>query len=224
MFSGGKTVLKIRRLTRPGLEPVDLDLARGECIAFSGPSGAGKSILLRAIADLDPNEGEVSLDGQSRDAQPAPDWRRKVVYVPAEAGWWADRIDGHFPEPDLAAPLMVQLGLTEEALGWQVARLSTGEKQRLALTRAFLIAPRVMLLDEPTSGLDPEAAAKVEDMLHQRRGQGLAVIMVTHDVEQAARMASRRFEMKKGVLTALEAPGDSGGHGNGDGDGNEGKP
>ena len=213
MFSGGKTVLKIRRLTRPGLEPVDLDLARGECIAFSGPSGAGKSILLRAIADLDPNEGEVSLDGQSRDAVPAPDWRRKVVYVPAEAGWWADRVDGHLPEPDVAAPLMVQLGLTKEALGWQVARLSTGEKQRLALTRAFLIAPRVMLLDEPTSGLDPETAAKVEGMLHERRGQGLSVIVVTHDAEQAARMASRRFAMKKGVLTALEGPGDGGGDG-----------
>lgn len=200
-------MLKIRRLTRPGLEPVDLDLARGECIAFSGPSGAGKSILLRAIADLDPNEGEVSLDGQSREAQPGPEWRRQVVYVPAEAGWWADRVDDHFPEPGLAAPVMEQLGLAAEALGWPVARLSTGEKQRLALTRAFVGAPKVMLLDEPTSGLDPEAAAKVEDMLHQRRGQGLAVILVTHDESQAARMASRRFEMRKGVLTALDGGG-----------------
>ncbi len=196
-------MLKIRRLTRPGLDPVDLDLDESECIAFSGPSGAGKSILLRAIADLDPNEGEVSLDGLSREAVPGPDWRRKVVYVPAEAGWWADRVDGHFPDPGIAAPLMVQLGLAAEALGWQVARLSTGEKQRLALTRAFLTAPKVMLLDEPTSGLDPEAAAKVEGMLHERRGQGLAVILVTHDDSQAARMASRRFEMNKGVLTAL---------------------
>ncbi len=196
-------MLKIRRLTRLGLSPVDLDLDRGECIALGGPSGAGKSILLRAIADLDPNEGDVSLDGQSRDAQPAHDWRRKVVYVPAEAGWWADRVDGHFPEPGLAVPLMEKLGLTEEALGWEVARLSTGEKQRLALTRAFLTTPRVLLLDEPTSGLDPEAAAKVEGMLDERRDQGLSVIVVTHDDSQAARMASRRFEMKEGVLTAV---------------------
>ncbi len=208
-------MLKIRRLTRPGLEPVDLDLARGECIAFSGPSGAGKSILLRAIADLDPNEGEVSLDGQSREDVPAPDWRRKVVYVPAEAGWWADRVDGHFSEPDIAAPLMERLGLTKETLGWEVARLSTGEKQRLALIRAFVGAPKVLLLDEPTSGLDPETAAKVEDMLHERREKGLAMMLVTHDAEQAARMASRRFEMKKGVLTALDGPGDGGGNGEG---------
>ena len=203
--------MKIRRLTRPGLEPVDLDLDRGECIAFGGPSGAGKSILLRAIADLDPNQGEVSLDGLSREAVSGPDWRRKVVYVPAEAGWWADRVDGHFPEPALAAPLMVQLGLAAEALGWQVARLSTGEKQRLALVRAFVGAPQVMLLDEPTSGLDPEAAARVEDMLHERREEGLAIILVTHDESQAARMASRRFEMNEGVLTALEGAGVGGG-------------
>ena len=200
-------MLTARNLAVIGLAPSNIHIDAGECVALSGPSGSGKTLVLRALADLDPNEGEVSLDGQSRDAQPAPDWRRKVVYVPAEAGWWADRVDGHFPEPDLAAPLMVQLGLTEEALGWQVARLSTGEKQRLALTRAFLIAPRVMLLDEPTSGLDPEAAAKVEDMLHQRREEGLAVIVVTHDESQAARMASRRFEMKKGVLTALDGDG-----------------
>ena len=196
-------MLKIRHLTRPGLEPVDLELAEGQCTALSGPSGAGKSILMRAIADLDPNEGEVSLNGRSRESIPAPSWRRQVVYVPAEAGWWADRVDGHFPEPDLAAPLMVQLGLTEEALGWQVAQLSTGEKQRLAMVRAFLTAPRVMLLDEPTSGLDPEATAKVEALLHERRSEGVAMMLVTHDADQAARMASRHFQMAAGVLKAM---------------------
>ena len=105
-------MLKIRHLTRPGLEPVDLELAEGQCTALSGPSGAGKSILMRAIADLDPNEGEVSLNGRSRESIPAPSWRRQVVYVPAEAGWWAERVGGHFPDPDIAAPLMIRLGLS----------------------------------------------------------------------------------------------------------------
>ena len=85
-------MLKIRHLTRPGIEPVDLELAKGQCTALSGPSGAGKSILMRVSADLDPNEGEVSLNGRSRESIPAPSWRRQVVYVPAEAGWWADRV------------------------------------------------------------------------------------------------------------------------------------
>ena len=199
-------MLKINRLTRPELDPVDLELADGECIAFGGPSGAGKSILMRAIVDLDPNSGEVSLDGVPREAIPAPLWRRQIVYVPAEAGWWADRVADHFVDPVLAVPLMGRLGLSAEALEWNVERLSTGEKQRLALTRAFLTNPRVLLLDEPTSGLDPEAAAKVEKMLHERLQSGTAIMFVTHDAGQADRMASRHFLMEAGALRAVSRP------------------
>ncbi len=202
----GVLVLKIRRLTRPGLNPVDLDVAERECIAISGPSGAGKSIFMRAIADLDPNEGEVSLSGLPRESLPAPQWRRQVVYVPAEAGWWADRVAGHFPDPDFAAPLMLRLGLPAKALEWEIARLSTGEKQRLALTRALLIGPRVLLLDEPTSGLDPETATKVEAILHERLADGAAIILITHDTAQAKRMASRRLVMEGGILTPAPEP------------------
>ena len=200
-------MLIIRHLIRPGLEPVDLELAEGQCIALSGPSGSGKSILMRAIADLDPNEGEVSLAGQSRESMPGPSWRRQVVYVPAEAGWWADRVGGHFPDPDIAAPLIMRLGLSQETLEWEVARLSTGEKQRLALSRALLASPRVLLLDEPTSGLDPDAAAKVETMLHERLANGTAIMLVTHDAKQAGRMASKHLRMEAGALTALPGPG-----------------
>jgi len=127
-----------------------------------------------------------------------------VVYVPAEAGWWADRVAAHFDDPALAAPFMVRLGLKAEALDWQVARLSTGEKQRLSMVRAFLTAPQVMLLDEPTSGLDPDATNKVEAMLRDRLSNGVAIMLVTHDDAQAQRMASRRFEMQAGVLSLLE--------------------
>jgi len=200
-------VLEIQNLTRPGLAPVDLSLLRGECIALSGPSGSGKSILMRAIADLDPNTGEVSLDGRPRGAVSAPEWRRNVVYVPAEAGWWAERVADHFSEPEIAAVLAVRLGLPEDSFAWEIARLSTGEKQRLALVRAFMTAPKVMLLDEPTSGLDPEATAKVEGLLHERIGEGVAMIVVTHDGAQAARLAARQYAMEKGVLRSIDAPG-----------------
>ena len=199
-------MLKINRLTRPGLDPVNLELADGECIALGGPSGSGKSMLMRAIVDLDPNSGEVSLDGVRREAIPAPLWRRRIVYVPAESGWWADRVADHFADPDRAVPLMGRLGLAAEALEWDVERLSTGEKQRLALTRAFLADPRVLLLDEPTSGLDPEAAVKVEGMLLERLQSGTAIMLVTHDAGQAERMASRHFLMEAGVLTAVPRP------------------
>ncbi len=200
-------MLKIRNLTRPGLMPVNLDLAKGECVALGGPSGSGKSILLRAIADIDPNQGDVSLEGQARHQMPAPAWRKHVCYVPAEAGWWADRVAGHFPDPDIARPLIGRLGLSPEALDWEITRLSTGEKQRLALARALLVAPKVMLLDEPTSGLDPETSLKVENMLHERLQDGAAMVIVTHDAAQAERMAKRRLKMEKGQLSPVSGDG-----------------
>jgi len=194
-------MLTIRQLSRVGLAPFDLDIADGECVALSGPSGAGKTILLRAIADLDPNQGsEVSLDGVGREAIAAPQWRRKVTYLPAEAGWWEDSVAAHFPDREAAEALLPDLNLPPEALDWPVSRLSTGERQRLALARVLLLSPRVMLLDEPTSGLDPEAAASVEAVLKQRLTEGAGILLVTHLPEQANRMARRRFAIDRGRL------------------------
>ncbi len=193
-------MLRIRQLSRPGLAPFDLDLADGECVALGGPSGAGKTMLLRAIADLDPNQGSVSLDGVGREDMAAPQWRARVCYLAAEAGWWADTVAAHFPDGQAAAALLAELSLPPEALGWSVSRASTGERQRLSLARLLLLAPRVMLLDEPTSGLDPEAAARVEAILGARLEGGAAILLVTHATEQAGRMARRRLTMDHGRL------------------------
>ncbi len=95
-------MLEVRALSRPGLAPVDLDLATGEALALLGPSGSGKTLLLRAIADLDPNQGRVGLDGEDREAVPAPTWRRRVTYLSAEPGWWAERAGEHFPDAEAA--------------------------------------------------------------------------------------------------------------------------
>lgn len=192
--------LRIRRLTRPGLEPVDLDVAPGECVGVSGPSGAGKTLLLRAIADLDLNQGEVSLDGIERRLTAAPRWRRLVVYLPSESGWWADGVAAHFPDGEAALSVFSRLGLETDAIDWEVSRLSTGERQRLALARAFLLSPRVLLLDEPTSGLDPDATEKAEDALRACLRGGTAILMVTHDRDQARRLARRFFRMRDGRL------------------------
>ena len=146
-------MLKIEALQRPGLHPFSLQIE------------AGKSLLLRAIADLDPNRGKVSLAGTSRDEFTAPEWHRRVGYLASESGWWADNVGVHFYDHASAADLLPKLGISADALGWQVGRLSTGESQRPALTRLLLGAPDVMLLDEPTSGLDPDAVAMAEDVL-----------------------------------------------------------
>ena len=188
-------------LRRPGLEPATLAISGGECVALSGPSGAGKSLLLRAIADLDPCEGEVRLDSVARDTMSAPAWRRQVVYVATESGWWAADVGSHFESPHAAAAILAELALPDEALGWPVGRLSTGERQRLALARALALKPRVLLLDEPTSGLDPDSTLRVEGLLHRAMARGAALIMVTHDRDQAERMANRHFVIKRGCLT-----------------------
>ena len=193
-------MLVIRGLTRAGLEPFDFDLAAGECVALRGPSGGGKSTLLRAIADLDPNTGAVSLDGTSRDDLPAPQWRRAVGYLATDSGWWEDHVAAHFPDHPAARALLPALGLTVDALDWPVSRLSTGERQRLALARLFLNDPRVLLLDEPTSGLDPDTTELVEKLLCERLAAGASIVLVTHDQDQESRLATRRLVVEDGCV------------------------
>ena len=205
--AGVHALLAVRHLSRPGLDAASFDLAAGECLAISGPSGAGKSLLLRAIADLDPNEGELSLDRRSRDAMPAPAWRRLVTYLPAEPGWWADRVGDHFADWPAALPIAESLGLPPDCRDWPVSRLSTGERQRLALARALALAPRVLLLDEPTSALDPEARDAVESLIRRHLDGGGGALWVTHDAAQAARVAQRSMTIEAGRLSEVEPEG-----------------
>lgn len=191
-------MLVVENLSRPGLGPVSFALAPGECVAVRGPSGAGKTLLLRALADLDPSEGRVTLDGVERQSLTGPAWRRLVGYVPAEPGWWADTAAEHFDDWPAARPLAARLLLPDEAGGRAVSALSTGERQRLALLRALERGPRVLLVDEPTAALDAASRAVVEALLAERRAAGLALLWVTHDRDQAARVASRALVVDGG--------------------------
>ena len=196
--------LKIEALKSPLTGPFDLAVEPGTCLGIMGASGSGKSLFLRMIADLDPNSGEVWLDGAARSSMPAPDWRRQVVYLSAETGWWADEVAAHF-EPhhrQAAADLAARFGLAPELLTALVARLSTGERQRLALIRALVRGSPALLLDEPTAALDQDSIGKVEAVLRERLAAGMTLIMVTHDPAQAARLAHQRLVMKAGKLEA----------------------
>jgi phosphate-transporting ATPase len=195
-------MLQVRTLTRPGLEPVDLDLAGGEALAVLGPSGSGKTLLLRAIADLDPNQGSVSLDGVSRESVSAPAWRRKVTYLAAEPGWWSDRVADHFPDPEAGRALLPALALPATMMERPVAELSTGERHRIALARVLVQSPQVMLLDEPTSGLDQGSTRAVEAVLRERIGHGAALLFSTHDEELAQRLGDRQMRVRKGRIEA----------------------
>ena len=197
-------MLQVDDLRRPGLGPISFHIDDGECLALTGPSGAGKTLLLRALVDLDPNQGRATAAVRGRADLQAPDWRRLVAYLPAESGWWMDRVGDHWPDREAARLLLAALGFTdpEAVLSWPVARLSSGERQRVALARGLLGVARVLLSDEPTSALDTENCALVEDLLQARLSQGAAALLVSHDAAQVARLAGRSLNMEQGRLVA----------------------
>lgn len=172
--------------------PLSLYLHAGECLAVSGPSGAGKTLLLRALADMDPNEGEVRLQGRLREDIAPPQWRASVALLSAEPAWWADEVGAHFPAD--CDPPFAQLGFEEDVRRWQVARLSSGERQRLALLRVLCARPRVLLLDEPTANLDAKNTARVEALVEDyKQREQAGVCWVSHDAAQRERIADRQL-------------------------------
>ncbi len=193
-------MLTVSGLHRPGLKSISLNVSAGECISLSGPSGSGKSLFLRAIADLDPNSGDVSLNDRSRESFSGPEWRKKVAYLSAEPGWWSDAVSDHFKDFAQSLPLIERFGFPSDCGAWQISRTSTGERQRLALVRALQNDPQILLLDEPTAALDPAMTDIVESIVEERLAVGCAAIWVTHDKEQAARMGRRNFRMDGGDL------------------------
>lgn len=186
--------LRLEQLHSHQLAPLDLVITAGECVCLSGASGAGKSLLLRAIADLDPHTGKMFVNGdESRDIDAAL-WRRRVAMLPADSQWWGDHVGDHFGVID--TELFTQLGFDAAVQGWEVSRLSSGEKQRLALARVLANQPEVLLLDEPTANLDPVFVKKVEHVIREYcKTHNVAVLWVSHDAEQIARVADRHFRL-----------------------------
>ena len=206
--ASSQTGLLIRHLSSPLAGPFDFAIAAGGCAVISGPSGSGKSLFLRMIADLDPCEGEVRLNGTERRSLEGPSWRLKIPYVPAEAGWWLDGVADHFA-PDKREParkLATDFGLVEGQFDAPVARLSTGERQRLAVIRALVLDAPALLLDEPTSALDEDAAKRVEAALTARLAKGCVIVMVSHDAGQAARLKAQHYLMVERKLERALLP------------------
>jgi ABC-type iron transport system FetAB ATPase subunit len=184
--------------------PFTFTVEAGHCLAITGASGSGKTVLLRMIADLDPHAGRVTFAGIDRASVRATEWRRLASLVPARSGWWADTVSEHFPPEreeawqSLAAGLLIPQSL----FGRSIEEASTGERQRLALVRALIGEPRLLLLDEPTASLDPVSTQAVETAIAQRLAAGTTVLWVTHDAAQAERMGDMTLQMSAGGVLA----------------------
>lgn len=188
-------VLSIQQLVIHSLGPISFSIQPGETVSLSGPSGVGKSLMLRAMVDLIPHQGEVSY-GDELCQQTRPNlWRKKIGLLPAESHWWCDLVGAHFNAlNEQQKGWFNTLGLSESVLEWQVNRCSTGERQRLSLLRLLCHEPQVLLLDEPTANLDPDMTAKVEVLIKTWQTENQAPILwVTHDQQQAKRIADQQL-------------------------------
>jgi len=196
-------LLQVRDLCRLMLGPLSLGVEAGECVCVSGPSGTGKSQLLRAIADLDPHDGEVLLDGEPANSIKPHHWRTRVGLLPPESHWWLPTVGKHFPGGSPVPPS--ELGLPDDIMDQPVERLSSGEKQRLALLRLLANRPRVLLLDEPTANLDPANTERTEQLINRfRESSAAAVIWISHDPAQVARVGCRALRLADGRLQESE--------------------
>jgi ABC-2 type transport system ATP-binding protein len=185
------------------VDGLDLRVPAGMLYAFLGPNGAGKTTSLRMIAGLlKPDQGDVLVHGVSLAQQPAAA-KRPLAYVPDDpvlygklrplehlefvAALWD--LPGAVAQPR-AEQLLQTLGLWEKR-GDYIESFSRGMKQKLALAAALVHEPTVMLLDEPLTGLDAAAARLVKDILHDFVRRGGSVILTTHILDVAERMAER---------------------------------
>ncbi|UCE90636.1 MAG: ATP-binding cassette domain-containing protein [Pseudomonadota bacterium] len=196
--------LTIQNLFVRHIGPVDLAVEGGECVCISGPSGSGKSLLLRAVADLEAHRGQVALGDVRCDSIKAHLWRRQVGMLPAESQWWYAGVGEHFQATD--GEWFKQLGFDNSVASWDVARCSTGEKQRLALLRLLCIRPKALLLDEPTASLDRNGVQRAEALIRSyRKEQQAPVIWVSHDPEQIRRVANRHYVLEGKTLVKTQS-------------------
>ncbi len=188
--------------------PYSFSVASRKTLGLCGPSGIGKTQLLRALVDVIPHTGEIFLDGVPCSKFEAPLWRKLVTYVPPDSAWWHDRVKDHFPDIHHNTSLegwIDDLGFSIDVMSWQVSRLSTGERQRVALLRALVNKPRVLLLDEPSSALDSYYTEKMEQLLNKYQDDySVPIIWVTHDRDQLQRIAHGAFSVEKTNLVSIE--------------------
>jgi heme exporter protein A len=217
-------LIQVRKLVKTfGLKPVlrgvDFRAEPGEFVALLGPNGAGKTTFLRILASLSrPTMGEVRLAGRSLPAEAAAVRRilgvvshQPLLYgdLTAEENlWFYGRMYGVDGIERRIAEVLEEVGLTARRRDL-VRQFSRGMQQRLAIGRAILHRPEVMLFDEPHTGLDPDAAAMLDGLLREVAARGRTVVMTSHDLVRASSLASRVDILAGGVIGRSIRPGDA---------------
>ncbi|MBI2357573.1 MAG: amino acid ABC transporter ATP-binding protein [Deltaproteobacteria bacterium] len=198
------------------LKQINLKIAKGEVVVICGPSGSGKSTLIRCINRLEPiQSGEIIVDGE-RLSDPALD----LTALRAEIGFVFQQFNlyphltamqnitlapikvRNLPRPQaekLATKLLVRVGIPDKAQAYP-ANLSGGQQQRVAIARALAMQPKIMLFDEPTSALDPEMINEVLEVMSDLAREGMTMVVVTHEMGFARRVADRMVFLDEGQI------------------------
>jgi ABC-2 type transport system ATP-binding protein len=187
---------------RVAVEDVTFEVGRGEVFGLLGPNGAGKTTTLRMLGGLiPPSAGSIAIAGRPFTRATAGALRAGIGFLTETPGLWdhltvADNLQVYarlfaVPRPAEAAQRVLRLFTLWDRRDDRVALLSKGMKQKLALARALVHDPEVLLLDEPTANLDPQTARLVRDLLIDLRRQGRAVVVSTHNLDEIERLADR---------------------------------
>lgn len=204
------------------LDHCDLDVKKGEVVAIIGPSGSGKSTLLRSLNLLEePTAGEIYFEGVELSSKKVDinRHRQKMGMVFQHFNLFPHKT---VIENIMMAPVTLKLKTQQEAQAQAVKllervgladkkdeypnMLSGGQKQRIAIVRALAMEPEVMLFDEPTSALDPEMVGEVLDVMRELAGEGMTMIVVTHEMGFAREVADRVIFMADGSIVEAGTP------------------
>ena len=204
------------------LRGVSLTVNRGEVVVLMGPSGSGKSTFIRTFNALEAyQQGSIKIDGinLSHDLRNIEAIRREVGMVFQQfnlfphltvlqnitlAPIWV-RKWSKVKAQKLAMQLLERVGIVEQANKYP-GQLSGGQQQRVAIARALAMQPKIMLFDEPTSALDPEMVREVLDVMRSLAGDGMTMVVVTHEVGFAREVADRVILMDRGSLVESATP------------------
>ncbi|GIX12993.1 MAG: ABC transporter ATP-binding protein [Paracoccaceae bacterium] len=199
------------------LTGVDLTVARGERVVICGPSGSGKSTVVRCIAGLEiPDGGSILVDGhpvaQSRPGEVGMVFQQfnlfphLTVLENLMLGPMKARGLSRAAAEARARALLERVHIPEQA-DKRPAQLSGGQQQRVAIARSLCMEPQIMLFDEPTSALDPEMIAEVLDVMVELAEEGMTMIVVTHEMGFARKVADRMVFMDRGEIVEQGPPG-----------------